>query len=113
MKLSRRRKVYKITVSGKEVFREVVEKHFNLASTIRGWTLKALIDFRILEKTDVPSLLMPAIRVLLLREDASTEEKIEALKRLKIEFQNLSLLFTTMVSHIDERMEELGTDQSF
>ena len=67
-----------------------------MASSVRSWVLKALVDFKIFEK-EVTSILMPAIRVLLLREDASNEEKIEALEKLEMEFQNL-----TPTRHNDE-----------
>lgn len=105
-----RRKVYNITERGKEVFREVVEKHFGLASSLRSWTLKSLVDLKIIEQTDVPFILMPSIRLLLLREDASNEEKVEALQTLKTEFQNLALLLSTMIGHIEERIDELRND---
>ena len=104
-----RRKVYVITERGKEVFREVVEKHLDIASSVRSWILKSLVDLKIVEKAEIPPTLMPAIRLLLLRDDASTEEKIEALKRLKKELQGLALMLNTMTEHIEDRIDELRT----
>lgn len=106
-----RRKVYKITGRGRDVFREVVEKHLDLASSVRSWILKSLVDLKIIEKAEMPPTLMPAIRLLLLSDDAPTEEKIEALKRLKKELQNITLMLNTMTNHIEERMEELRRDK--
>ncbi|MCP8308439.1 MAG: hypothetical protein H3Z54_07060 [archaeon] len=54
---------------------------------------------------------MPAVRVLLLNEKASAKERIEALKKLKEEFQRLSILFNEMTSHIDDRIKELKSDE--
>jgi PadR family transcriptional regulator PadR len=102
-----RRKVYRISERGREVFREVVEKHLDLASSVRSWILKALTDLKILENEDASPVLMPAIQVLLLREDASNGERIEALNRLKIEFQRITLLLKMMMGHIEERTREL------
>jgi len=102
-----RRKVYRITESGREVFREVVEKHFDMASSVRSWVLKALEDLKIVEGEKGYPLLMPAIRVLLLSEDASNDEKIEALKKLEKEFQSITILLNTMTKHVEERIKEL------
>lgn len=107
----KRRKVYRITERGRDVFREVVEKHLDIASSVRSWILKSLVDLKIIEKAEMPPTLMPAIRLLLLRDDASTEEKIEALEKLEKELQNLALMLNTMTGHVEERMEELRRDK--
>ncbi|MDQ1280489.1 MAG: hypothetical protein QG670_1752 [Thermoproteota archaeon] len=106
-----RRKVYTITERGKEVFREVVEKHLDMASSVRSWILNSLTEFKIIEKAEMPMTFMPAIRLLLLSGDASIEEKIEALKRLKKELQNLTLMLNTMAEHVEDRIDELRTNK--
>ncbi len=102
-----RKKVYEITNKGKDVFKKAVEKHFELVSFTRNWISKELAELKIIEGVDQPLGVMPAIRVLLLNEEASIEEKIEALEKLKAEFQRLATLFNDMISHIDDRIKEL------
>ncbi|NWG08782.1 MAG: helix-turn-helix transcriptional regulator, partial [Nitrososphaerales archaeon] len=75
-----RRKVYHITKKGREVFREAVEKHFELVSFTRGWILKGLSELKIIREVKQPLDMTPEIRVLLLDKKASVKEKIEALK---------------------------------
>jgi len=53
----------------------------------------------------------PAIRVLLLKEDASREERIEALENLRERFEMLSLLLSKMTEQIRLRIEELKSSQ--
>lgn len=104
-----RKKVYEITVKGKEVFKVAVEKHFELASSLRSWMLKELSDLQIIdvENSELQSALMPAARILLLDEKASTEERVEALKGLRKQFCGLTLLINEMINRIDRRIEEL------
>ena len=104
-----RKKVYEITEKGKEVFKVAVERHFELASSIRSWMLKELSYLQIIdiESGELPSMLMPSARILLLDEKASTGERIEALKILRKRFQGLVLLFNEIISRIDGRIEEL------
>ncbi|KYH41700.1 MAG: PadR family transcriptional regulator [Candidatus Bathyarchaeota archaeon B26-1] len=110
-KLKERRKVYRITEKGREVFRKAVERHFKLASSIRRWFFKELADLKLVEEIDVPSVMEPAIRVLLLKEDASREERIEALENLRERFETLSLLLSKMTEQIRLRIEELKSSQ--
>ncbi|KPV62790.1 MAG: hypothetical protein AOA65_1633 [Candidatus Bathyarchaeota archaeon BA1] len=49
----------------------------------------------------------PAVRVLLLDEKSSTEERIEALEKLRARFQHVALLLNEMTDHIIKRTEEL------
>ncbi|MEM2607203.1 MAG: PadR family transcriptional regulator, partial [Candidatus Bathyarchaeia archaeon] len=51
----RRLKVYRITEKGKETFKDVVEGHFNLASTIRRWLLNQLTQIHPVEDFDISS----------------------------------------------------------
>ncbi|MCD6264334.1 helix-turn-helix transcriptional regulator [Candidatus Bathyarchaeota archaeon] len=103
----RGRKVYYITEKGREVFRESVKRHFELAQSIRSWVLKGLGELNVVEEVEPPSVMMSAVRFLLLKEEASVEEKIEALERLRVGFQHMALLFNRMVEHITKRIEEL------
>ncbi|MCP8305241.1 MAG: helix-turn-helix transcriptional regulator, partial [archaeon] len=48
------KKVYHITDKGRDVFRKAVEKHFELTSSIRRWTLKELTDLKIVEEVEIP-----------------------------------------------------------
>ncbi len=106
-----RKKVYKITEKGKDVFKKAVEKHFELVSFTRSWILKELAELKIMEEVEQPLEVMPAIRVLLLNEKASVKKRTEALEELKSEFQRLAILFNEMTSHIDDRIKELKSDK--
>ena len=106
-----RKKVYQITEKGKDVFKKAVEKHFELASFTRNWILKELGELKIIEEVEQPLEAMSAIRILLLDEKASVKERIEALKKLKAEFQNLAVLFKKMASNIDDRIKELKSGE--
>ena len=110
-RLERRRKVYHITERGREVFRESVERHFEFAQSIRGWFFKRLADLNIVGEVEPPSPMIPAVRVLLLDEEASAEERVEALERLRASFQHLALLFQRMTEHINNRIEELKSSE--
>jgi DNA-binding PadR family transcriptional regulator len=109
-KTKERKKVYQITDKGKDVFKKAVEKHFELVTFTRSWILKELVELKIMEEVDQPLELMSAIRSLLLNEKASVKDKIEALEKLKAEFQHLAFLFNEMTSHIDDRIKELKPD---
>lgn len=108
--IGERKKVYKITDKGKDVFKKAVEKHFELVSFTRNWILRELAELKIMEEVDQPLEVMPAIRVLLLNEEASIEERIEALEKLKVEFQRLAILFNKMINYIDDRIKELKSN---
>ena len=102
-----RKKVYRITEKGRTVFREAVRKHFKLASSIRRWFFKELSSLGFLNETDLPAVMEPAVRVLLLKEDASTEEKIQALQKLRERLQHFTLLLCKMVDEINLKEKEL------
>ena len=75
----KRKKVYRITSKGREVFSEAVTRHFKLASSIRGWFFRELSDLNLAEETDMPLLVEPAVRILLLKEDATMEEMLASI----------------------------------
>ncbi len=106
-----RRKVYEITLKGRAVFRLAVEKHFDVASSIRGWMLKELSSIQIIdaEGAALPPMLTDATRVLLLDEKASAKERIAALKELQERLRSMAAMFSEMADHIDKRIEELKT----
>ncbi|MEM3383546.1 MAG: PadR family transcriptional regulator [Nitrososphaerales archaeon] len=106
-KTGERKKVYKITDKGKDVFKKAVEKHFELISLTRSWILKEISKLKIIEGLNQPSEMIPAIKVLLLDEKASIKDRIEALESLKADFQGLINLFNEMIKHIDNRINEL------
>jgi len=102
-----RKKVYRITEKGREVFKEAVERHFELASSIRRWFFKRLADLKLIDEDDLPFVMEPAVRILLLQEEASPLEKIESLENLREGFQKLSVLLSNMADQITLRIEEL------
>jgi len=102
-----RRKIYSITSKGKEVFKEAVEKHFKLASSIRRWFFKELARLEIIEEPDLPPMMESAVKVLLLKENASVEEQIEALRRLRQSLQNTVKILSGMIERIRLQEEEL------
>lgn len=110
-RVERGRKVYHITERGREVFRESVERHFEFAQSIRGWFFKRLADLDIVKEVEPSSPMIPAVRVLLLDEEASSEERIEALEKLRASFQHLAILFHRMTDHINNRIEELKSSE--
>lgn len=103
----KRKKVYEITERGREVFREAVERHFKLASSIRSWFFKSLSGLKIMKNLDIPSIGESAVRVLLLKENASINERIEALERLKDRLETLDSIISKMIEQITLRIEEL------
>ena len=109
-KTPERRKVYEITEKGRDVFRIAVEKHFELASSFRVWMLKELSSLKIIdvESAELPFLFMSDVKVLLLDENASTRERVEALKKIKKRLQGLDLRINNIISRIDGRIENLS-----
>ena len=103
----KRRKIYRITERGRRVFKEAIEKHFEFASTLRRWLLREMAQLGIIEDADIPSMMGSALKLLLLREDASVEARIEALKRLRQNIQNVIEVLFRIVKQIRIREEEL------
>jgi len=103
----KRRKIYRITERGRRVFKEAIEKHFEFASTLRRWLLREMAQLGIIEDADIPSMMGSALKLLLLREDASVEARIEALKRLRQNIQNVIVVLFRIVKQIRIREEEL------
>ena len=102
-----RRKIYHITSKGVEVFKEAVEKHFELASSIRRWFFQELARLEIIDEVNLPPVMESALKILLLKEDASLKEKIEALGRLRQSLQNTVNVLSKIIGQIKSREEEL------
>ena len=105
--LEKRRKIYRITEKGRRVFKEVIEKHFEFASTLRRWLLREMAQLGIIEDENIPSIMGSALRLLLLREDASLEARVEALKRLRLNIQNAMEVLSRIVKQIKVQEEKL------
>ena len=105
--LEKRRKIYRITEKGRRVFKEVIEKHFEFASTLRRWLLREMAQLGIIEDENIPSIMGSALRLLLLREDASLEARVEALKRLRLNIQNTMEVLSRIVKQIKVQEEKL------
>ena len=103
----KRRKIYRITERGRRVFKEAIEKHFEFASTLRKWLLREMARLGIIEDLDIPSVMGSALKLLLLRGDASVEARIEALKRLRLNIQNAIEVLSRIVKQIKIREEKL------
>jgi len=108
-----RRRIYRITSKGKEVFKEAVEKHFKLASSIRRWFFKELARLEIMDEPDLPPMMESAVKILLLKENASIRERIEALRRLRQSLQNTLMILSKMIEQIKIREEELKQKGNF
>ena len=108
-----RRRIYRITSKGKEVFKEAVEKHFKLASSIRRWFFKELARLEIIDEPDLPPMMESAVKILLLKENASIRERIEALRRLRQSLQNTLMILSKMIEQIKIREEELKQKGNF
>ena len=107
-----RRRIYRITSKGREVFKRAVEKHFELASSIRRWFFNELARLEIIDEPDLPPMMKSAVKILLLKEDASLQERIEALNRLRRSLQNTVMMLSKMMEQIKIREEELKRSQN-
>ena len=104
----RKIKIHEITERGKEVFRKAIKKHFNTVSVTRTLILKELENLKVIEKIETqPQILTQTIRVLLLNEKASLQEKIDALQKLKAGCCNVKETLDIMIASIEERIREL------
>ncbi|MEM3478977.1 MAG: PadR family transcriptional regulator [Candidatus Bathyarchaeia archaeon] len=107
----RKVKVYTITEKGKEVFREVIEKHFSLASAIRRWLFENLAPIHPIGDYSVSSELMQqALKIILLGEKATVEERIGFLKDFRDGLKRVNEAIGRLIANIDRRIEELETD---
>ena len=102
-----RKKIYHITSEGIEVFKEAVEKHFELTSSIRRWFFQELARLEIIDEVDLPQVMESTLKILLLKEDASLKEKIEALRRLRQSLQSTVNVLSKIIRQIESREEEL------
>ncbi|MEM2168988.1 MAG: PadR family transcriptional regulator [Candidatus Bathyarchaeia archaeon] len=104
----RRVKVYRITEKGKDTFREVVEGHLNLASTIRKWLLSRLIPIHPIKDPDVTSgLLQSAVKILLSGEKISQKDRIEFLKSFREYLKEVNNIISSLIANVDKRIMEL------
>lgn len=104
----RRVKIYRVTERGKEIFREVVEGHFNLALAIRRWLLKKLAPIHPVEGLDASSRIIPsAIKILLSGGTASRADKINFLKDLREALKRANEVINNLIINIDKRLMEL------
>lgn len=104
----RKIKVYEITRKGKEVFQKTVEKHFIIISASRKLLLKELKTLGFIENVEAyPQLFLQTIKVLILDENASSRQKIEALEKLKQGLQKLTETFNTAIVNLEKRIKEL------
>ncbi|MEM1515090.1 MAG: PadR family transcriptional regulator [Candidatus Bathyarchaeia archaeon] len=104
----RRIKVYKITDKGKEIFREVVERHFTLASAIRKWLFSQLAPLHPIEDLNTSSEILHRAMKILLSDDAiSQNERIEFLKDLREYLKRVSELISDLITNINKRLMEM------
>lgn len=106
----RRIKVYEITERGREVFRQIIEKHFNVASTIRRWLLKGLAPLQIVRDVETMPIVMQAVKILLLDKSATTKEKIMALKIFRERLQRLNEAIDKLIVNVDNRIKSLESE---
>ncbi|MEM3551317.1 MAG: PadR family transcriptional regulator [Candidatus Bathyarchaeia archaeon] len=107
----RRVKIYEITSQGKETFKDIIEKHFNMASTIRRMVLNRLSPLINLEESDEMPIMMQAVKIILLNENATKKEKIEALKNLRDRIQNLNGTLKKLIENINRKIKELESSE--
>jgi len=110
----KRKKVYHITSEGKEAFKKVVEKHFDIASSVRRLFLEGIRELEIinadLSKILEPPIMEPTLRTLLLKEDASLQELLESLEALRQSFQQRLVLLNNIIKEIVLRQKQIETD---
>ncbi|MCX8171330.1 MAG: PadR family transcriptional regulator [Candidatus Bathyarchaeota archaeon] len=109
----RKVKVYTITERGKEVFREIVEKYFSLASTIRRWLFESLAPIHAVgDYAMTPELMQRAVKLILLGEEAPVEERIAFLKDFRDSLKRIDEAIVRLIANIDRRIRELEADLS-
>jgi len=102
-------KVYTITEKGKETFKEVIEKHFELASAIRRWLLSQLAPIHQIgnDFSTMPALMEQAIKIFMLSNNAKIEDKIEFLKNFKKKLEQINDVIDRLILNIDRRIKDL------
>ncbi|MEM2527763.1 MAG: PadR family transcriptional regulator [Candidatus Bathyarchaeia archaeon] len=108
----RRVKVYMITEKGKEAFKEVIDKHFRLASAIRGWLLTRLAPIHPIEGEEptAPALMQQAVKIILLGDNVRVEERIEFLKEFRRVLQRVNETINRLIVSIDKRIMDLEAE---
>jgi len=108
-----RKKIYYITEEGKEAFKEAAERHFELTHSIRSWLVKTLVDLKILDEVKAsPPAFVPIVKLLLLKENASTKEKIRALEMLRSQLKRTANTLNKIADRVENRIEELRSSES-
>ena len=103
----RRIKVYSITDKGKEAFKQIIEKHFTLASAIRRWLLRHLALIHPIEDVETTPVFMQAVKAILLDENVSIKDRIEVLRELKEKLQELNDFLDKFIVSVDKRIKML------
>lgn len=104
----RRVRVYAITDRGREAFIKVVEKHLELASTIRRWLLELLVPVHLAEVGEgEPGLLQQVARLVTLGEEAPVDERLKFLRGLRERLGQWRGLLEKVASYVDRRIREL------
>lgn len=104
----RRIKVYMITERGKEAFREVIERHFSLASAVRRWLLSQLAPIHPIEDHNaVPEIMQRAVKIVLLGSEAPINERINFLKDFRESLKRVKDLINNLIINIDKRIRDL------
>lgn len=107
----RRVKIYRITERGKEVFKEVVEGHLNLASAIKRWLLDQLAPIHAVEEVDASPEIIPSIvKMLLLSNEVSKADKIRFLRDLREKLEKVQRAVSNLIASIDRKLMELRAD---
>ncbi|MEM4700359.1 MAG: PadR family transcriptional regulator, partial [Candidatus Nezhaarchaeales archaeon] len=98
----RRVRVYTITDEGREAFIKVVEKHLELASTIRRWLLELLVPVHLAEVGEgAPGLLQQIAKLVTLGEEAPVDERLELLGRLREGLRHWRALLERAEGYVD------------
>lgn len=102
-------KVYTITDKGKETFKEVVEKHFELASAIRRWLLSQLAPIHQIayEFLTTPTLIEQAIKIIALGNNAKIEDKIEFLRNFRERLEQINKVIDRLILNVNRRIKDL------
>mgnify|MGYP000352323312 CR=1 FL=1 len=104
----RKIKVYRITERGKEAFKEIIEKHFSLASAIRGWLLEQLAPIHFAENSDIiPGLMQCAAKIILLGDKAAIEDRIKFLKDFKEGLKKIDKVMDKLIANVEKRIKDL------
>lgn len=104
----RKVRVYAITDKGREAFVKVVEKHLEVASTIRRWLLELLVPVHLAEVGEgAPELLQQIAKLITLGKEAPVDERLNFLRGLRERLQQWKRLLEKAEGYVDRRIGEL------